>query len=74
MLSSEYIEYLHERGKLPDRYYYQINNKSAQENFQKQREKIKEQFSAPQIEINKEELQAQVENILRDLLDNLNLK
>lgn len=29
-----------ERGTLPDKFWYQLNGKSAQENYQEQREKI----------------------------------
>lgn len=72
-ISPEYIEYLHKRGLLPDRYYYQINGHSAQENYNNQREKIKGQFSAPQIEIDKEELQKQIESTIQDILENLKI-
>jgi hypothetical protein len=34
------IESLHNRGVLPDRYYYQLNGKTPQENFELQRKKI----------------------------------
>ena len=29
-----------QRGSLPDRYWYQMNGKSAQENYQEQKEKM----------------------------------
>ena len=32
-LTKEQIEYLHDRGLMPDMYYYQINGKSFQENY-----------------------------------------
>lgn len=32
-LTQEEIEYLHDIGKMPDWYYYQVNGKSFQENY-----------------------------------------
>lgn len=34
------IEWLHDNGKMPDRYYYQMNGKDPIENFMEQRRKI----------------------------------
>lgn len=36
----EQIEYLHDRGLMPDWVYYQQNGKSAQENYNAQRKKF----------------------------------
>lgn len=32
-LTQKEIEYLHDIGKMPDWYYYQVNGKSFQENY-----------------------------------------
>lgn len=32
-LTQKEIEYLHDTGKMPDWYYYQVNGKSFQENY-----------------------------------------
>lgn len=43
----DYTEYYHESGLLPDRYYNQLNGKSAAENYKKiqlNRQKKKESF------------------------------
>ncbi len=37
------IEQLYNEGKLPDRYYNQLNNKTATENYKNQKEKEKEE-------------------------------
>ena len=42
MFSQEQIEYLHEAGMMPDRYYYQQNGKSAYENYRIQKQRIRE--------------------------------
>ena len=34
------IEYLHRTGKIPNRYYFQLNNKSAGENYREQRQQL----------------------------------
>lgn len=72
MIDSNYIEFLHRTGKL-HKYYYQINGKSAQENYQNQKEKIIGQYSAPHIEINTEEAQEQIQRLIQDLIDNLKI-
>ena len=33
MNRKEIIEFLHDSGKMPDEYYYQVNGKSFQENY-----------------------------------------
>lgn len=32
-MDNSMIEYYHDNGYMPDRYYYQLNGKSAQENY-----------------------------------------
>lgn len=39
-LSQEQIEYLHSIGKMPDWVYYQINGKSAVENYNQQKKDL----------------------------------
>ena len=39
-MTQEEIEYYHNRGKMPDWIYYQVNNKSPQQNYVEQRKKI----------------------------------
>lgn len=36
-MDKQMIEYYHDNGYLPDRYYYQLNGKSAQENYTDQK-------------------------------------
>lgn len=66
-MNKEYIEYLHNSGKMPDRYYNQLNGKSAQENYNaykiKQRKQIAERREQ-QAEIN-----AQIEQDLPPLVE-----
>lgn len=69
----EQAERLYKLGKLPPKFYFQLNGKSAQENYEAQRELILSQYKAPQIEINTEEAKEQIENIIQDLLENLKI-
>lgn len=39
MNRQEIIEFLHDSGKMPDEYYYQVNGKSFQENYTEIRRK-----------------------------------
>ena len=75
-MNQEYLEYLHESGKMPSWAYYQQNGKSAQHNYNEQREKMLGEFSA-RVYIDKEEtekeLKETVENVLDDLLKGLKL-
>ncbi len=70
-LSKEQIEYLHKRGKIPDKYYYQMNGDSAQANYEAQKEKYLSRFQAPLIEVDEKELKDLLEKTIQDLLDNL---
>lgn len=38
------IEFYHDRGSLPDHFYYQLNGKSAEENYLEQKRKIHERI------------------------------
>lgn len=42
--SLEQIEYLHDTGKMPDWIYYQMNGKSAEENYRLQKMKIRKEI------------------------------
>lgn len=61
------IEIAHQRGNCPDRFYYQVNGKSPQENFIAHRHKLREKVRE-QAEIQnyiEKELPKQVEEELR---------
>ena len=38
--SIQAVELYHKMGKMPDRYYYQLNGKSAQENYADQKSQL----------------------------------
>ena len=80
MTDKEYIEYLHNSGKMPDWYYYQVNGKTFSENYIEQLNKRKadrelEKYKARRkaeidAEIEKqieEELTPKIEAALNDL-------
>ena len=39
MNQKDYLEYWHNNGKIPDRYYFQINGRTIQENYEEIRNK-----------------------------------
>ena len=39
-MNQEQLEYLHESGKMPDRYYYQQNGGTAQQNYNRQHKNL----------------------------------
>lgn len=39
-MDSNELERLHDSGKIPDKFYFQLNNGSAQENYNRQRRNI----------------------------------
>ena len=49
MTKQETIEYFYSIGKMPDRYYYQLNGKTAQENYRNQKAKKKDEEKAIEI-------------------------
>lgn len=76
-LDKKQIEYLHNAGLMPDRYYYQLNGKTVNENYKtikkkKQIDKELELYKARRkMEIDKqieEELTPQIEKALDELL------
>ena len=60
------IERLHDRGLMPDWWYYQVNGKSAEDNFEAQHKKIMEQYMARERE--KEE-RAAIEKYVNEVLE-----
>ena len=80
----QYTEYLYRAGKLPERYYSQLNGKTAQENYRRIAERYRadvdlQRYKARRkAELEKEieaeieaELPAKVEEVLAALLENL---
>lgn len=62
------IELYYEIGKMPDRYYNQLNGKTAAENYKRIKNERKIDLSA---EI-KNDLKLTIENALADILNELN--
>lgn len=65
------IERLHNAGKIPDRYYNQMNGKSMTENLFKQRKKSKERYQKKkqidrEMEIYKARRKAEIEQQIND--------
>lgn len=65
------LDYYHSIGKIPDRYYYQLNNKSAEENY---REQYNKRFRIYKGKSSLEDfvmglLRATLETTLHELLD-----
>ena len=62
MNRQEIVEYLHQTGKMPDNYYYQVNGKSFQENYKeitlKRQKRNKELINEKQEEIRRKALEA----------------
>ena len=75
----EQIEYLHNRGLMPDWAYYQQNGKSAQANFNEQRMKFAEDCRRREAEKQRKEdekaleaeIEKQVEKAIEKALDEL---
>lgn len=69
----EQIERLRKLGKIPDRYYFQMNGDSAQANYQAQKEMLSKQGKAPLFEIDETKLQALIQDSIQDLIQGLNI-
>ena len=74
------IERLHDKGLMPDWWYYQVNGKSAEENFEAQHKKMMEWYlerekeQAEKVAIEKyvnEVLEKNLEKCLEEVLGNL---
>lgn len=75
-MTKEMIEYYHNSGKMPDWVYYQVNGKTAQENYieikNKNREKYRKQYIENFINSNnKENIEKELEKEIEKALDNL---
>jgi molecular chaperone GrpE (heat shock protein) len=81
--TQEQIEWLHDHGKMPDWIYYQVNGKSAQENYNEQHKKILERYRAREEEARRQaeqkkaeaelekEIEAKVEKTVEKVLEDL---
>lgn len=65
-------EIAHKRGMIPLGYYNQLNGKSAQENYEANKEQIiKELLERKQAEIDKKELEAEISQIIEDKIQEI---
>ena len=80
-MEKEMIEYYHNRGLMPDWWYYQVNGKSATENYldmvnkrdMKLREELLRQREKEELEKEIEDkLEDTIEKVLNDLLKDFN--
>ncbi len=80
-MEKEMIEYYHDRGLMPDWWYYQVNGKSATENYldivSKRDRQLREEMLREQEkkELEKEletKLEETLEKVLNDLLKDFN--
>lgn len=60
------IERLHDKGLMPDWWYYQVNGKSAEENFNAQHKKMMEQYRERERE---QEEKAAIEKYVNEVLE-----
>ena len=66
------IEELHNKGLMPDRYYYQMNDKTGQENYKMQRDtRVVSNLKENEI---KELVEDKLNEILSDLFKDLSIK
>lgn len=74
MKKKNFIEIARQRGKCPDRYYYQLNGKSAQQNYVEQKKKkindTKEDYETRQHidEVVKQQVDRMAETILKEIM------
>lgn len=71
MLSQEEIEYYHSIGKMPDWIYYQTNGKTAQQNYNYQKNIRNRKFLEALNNSEGIDLEKEVELVLDNVLDNL---
>ena len=67
------IEELHESGKMPDWVYYQLNGKTAQENYRKIQLKRQKQNESIMLSMIEKTLKAVVKTALDDLFKNFKI-
>ena len=75
MYSKEEVERIYKAGKMPDRYYYQLNGKTADENWRDQHSKIQKNVAEYREKHRQQkdisaELAQQVEQELEPLIEN----
>lgn len=74
MKKTTFLERARQRGKCPDRYYYQLNGKSAQQNYAEQKKKktndAKEDSETRQHvdEVVKQQVDRMAEKILKEIM------
>ena len=68
-LTPQEIERLHNSGQMPDWIYYQVNGKSAQENFEAQHRKMMEQYKQREEEARRQAEQKQFEKDLEKQME-----
>lgn len=68
----EQIERLRKLGKIPDRYYFQMNGDPAQANYQAQKETLAKR-KAPLFEIDESKLHDMIQDTIQDLIQDLNI-
>ncbi len=68
-LTPQEIERLHNSGKMPDWIYYQVNGKSAQENWEEQHRKIIERYRQREEEARKQAEQKKREKDLEKQIE-----
>lgn len=66
------IDELHNKGLLPDRYYYQMNNRTGQENYKMQRNR--NMVSNPEETEIKDLVENELDKILSDLFKDFTIK
>lgn len=71
-MNREYLEYLHRSGKIPDKYYYQLNGGNAQENYNEQKKALVSRLIDGQREqqLLNEFIQEEVEKKLNEAIQN----
>ncbi len=67
------LEELHESGKMPDWVYYQLNGKTAQENYRKIQLKRQKQNESIMLSMIEKTLKAVVKTALDDLFKNFKI-
>lgn len=65
MDEKEYIDYLYRSGKLPSRYYYQLNGKSIEENWRLQHKEIIKKY------LNEKEIKKDLQEVIGEALSDV---
>ena len=68
------IKVLYNSGRLPGKYYYQLNNESVEHNYQEQRQKLLQRISDKRTaDTVKQNIDESIELIIADLLAQIEL-